>query len=203
RRGSAPGPLACGPVRGGRDPSQADRLVLGTHGPSGGTLDRVVRPIRRNGPPRRTRRELVVRPTVPVRRVDDASDVRTADRVRGNALRLADGLRVTDKGRLEYGSDPRLRLRGREWGRGAAKGPRGVVRGDDETTASVEIILHQRPCGRIERRVLLQSDLPDDRATRLEDRQRRQAEFRDAPQGPRPRVAAEGGRVRCLALGRE
>src|SRR3989442_1626989 len=78
-----------------------------------------------SAPPRRTGKELVVRPAVPVRRVDDASHIRAADRVGRNAFHLADGPRVAYKRRLEYGSDPRLRLRGREGGQRAAEGPCG------------------------------------------------------------------------------
>src|SRR2546428_753767 len=67
-------------------------------------------------PSRHTRSELVVRPTIPVRRVDDASPrVRTADRVRRNAPHLANRQRVAQKRRLEHGPDPRLGFRAREW----------------------------------------------------------------------------------------
>ena len=77
------------------------------------------------------------------------------------------------------------------------------MRGDDQAPASIEVTLHQRSCGRIERRVLLQSDLPDHDPTGLQDSQGREPELRDSPHGPCPSVIAERGRVRGFPLGRE
>src|SRR3989442_13177185 len=89
--------------------------------------------------------------------------------------------------------EPCFRLRGREGRRWVAERPAGVVRRDNQPTPSIEVGLNQGSRGRIERRVLLQPDPPDDRAAAPEYAQGREAQFRDTPDGPRPTLAVERG----------
>ena len=74
---------------------------------------------------------------------------------------------------------------------------------DDQTTAAVQVPFHEVPLGRVERRVLLQPDLPEDRATSLKHGEVRKPLVGDPPQGMGPAIRGEPRLVRCLSLRRE
>src|SRR5206468_647089 len=79
----------------------------------------------------------------------------------------------------------------------------GIVGRDDQTTAAVQVPFHEVPLGRVERRVLLQPDLPEDRATSLKHGEVRKPLVGDPPQGMGPAIRGEPRLVRCLQPRRE
>src|SRR5256712_5038505 len=105
----------------------ATGVIWATKRPPGRTVAQSLLRTLKRRPARRTRRELVVGPAVPMGRVEDASRIRTADRGRGNALRLTGCQRVAHKRRLEHRPDTGLRLCCPEGGGRTAPGRCGDV----------------------------------------------------------------------------
>jgi len=74
---------------------------------------------------------------------------------------------------------------------------------DDQAAAAVQVPFHEVPLGRVEGRVLLQPDLPEDRATGLKHGEARKPLVRGPPKGMGPAIRRESRLVGCLPLGRE
>src|SRR5437870_12080964 len=95
----------------------------------------------------------------------------------------ADGGWVADEPRFQDALDPGGAPRRGEGRVRIREGPGGIVGRDDQTAAAVQVPFHEVPLGRVEGRVLLQPDLPEDRATGLKHGEARKTLVRGPPKG--------------------